>query len=388
MSEFVVRLEGLPFRVSKEELKEFFGDCDMPNGLDSVHLIMNPDGRASGVGYVEFSAASDLETALKLDGQDIASYRRYAKVSECDPMELRWFLGRKKQGDAPLFRVRMQGLPFRVSEYEVSQFFEPEAQCVDVEIHLNNEGRSSGLATAFFSSIEAVEAAMAKNKAELRGRYINLTNESAKPLSRSGYQVRMKGLPFRATEQEIKDFFLPDADCVSARIILGQDGRPSGDAVAEFETNEQAEAAMKKNRENLGTRFVILTREDGGSDNFGDNRGGGRRGGYRGGRGGGGRDRDNYDDDDFNSSGGSKGSGEFTIRMGGLPYRSTVNEIMDWFRPEAECAHVRIIMNREGRPSGEAIAEFASKEEADQAMTKNRKYMGQRFVILTSQYSD
>jgi hypothetical protein len=42
---------------------------------------------------------------------------------------------------------------------------------------------------------------------------------------------------------------------------LNRDGRPSGDAIAEFETEEAMEEAMKKDREHLGTRFVVLTRE-------------------------------------------------------------------------------------------------------------------------------
>jgi len=56
------------------------------------------------------------------------------------------------------------------------------------------------------------------------------------------------------------------------------------------------------------------------------------------------------------------------------------------FRPESECAHVRVLLNREGRPSGEALAEFETEELAEAALTKNRQYMRDRFVILTAQY--
>lgn len=40
----IVRLEGLPFRVSKEELKEFFSNCKLANGLDSIHLVREVGG--------------------------------------------------------------------------------------------------------------------------------------------------------------------------------------------------------------------------------------------------------------------------------------------------------------------------------------------------------
>lgn len=250
----------------------------------------------------------------------------------------------------------MHGLPFRASEYEIAKWFEPESKCSDVEIHMNREGRPSGEATAFFDTEALADKAMDKDKEDMNGRYINLTKSSSGPLSRSGFFVRMAGLPFRATEDEIKDFFKPVADCVGVRIIYNRDGRPSGDAVAEFESNEMAEKAMKKNREHLGSRFVVLTREDAGESHG-------------------------------NGADARSGSGSgFTIRMGGLPFRATVQEIMDWFNPEASCSHVRVLMNRDGRPSGEALAEFDTEEMAEKAMAKNKQYMGERFVILTAQY--
>lgn len=64
---------------------------------------------------------------------------------------------------------------------------------------------------------------------------------------------------FRASEQEMIDFFKPDADCVGVRVIYNREGRPSGEAVAEFESEEQAENAIKyKNREHIGTRFILV----------------------------------------------------------------------------------------------------------------------------------
>lgn len=60
----VIRLEGLPFRVTKEELLDFFNDSQIHNGLDGIHLIMNKEGRASGLGYVELETQEDVGPAL------------------------------------------------------------------------------------------------------------------------------------------------------------------------------------------------------------------------------------------------------------------------------------------------------------------------------------
>lgn len=97
-------------------------------------------------------------------------------------------------------------------------------------------------------------------------RYINLTLDSAAATfggaaaQISEFCLKMSGLPFRATEQEMKEFFLPEAKCKDVKVILNKDGRPSGDAIARFDSKEEMEAAMVKDREHLGSRFVILSR--------------------------------------------------------------------------------------------------------------------------------
>ena len=77
----VVRLEGLPFRVSKEELRDHFSGCQLARGIDGIHIIMNREGRASGLGFVELADDEDVGPACKLSDQNIANYNRYAKVS-------------------------------------------------------------------------------------------------------------------------------------------------------------------------------------------------------------------------------------------------------------------------------------------------------------------
>ena len=74
----------------------------------------------------------------------------------------------------------MYGLPFRTSEYDIAKWFlEVKAKCIDVQIHLNPQGKRSGDATAFFKTMEEAEHAMERNKADMAGRYINLKLDTA-----------------------------------------------------------------------------------------------------------------------------------------------------------------------------------------------------------------
>ena len=45
------------------------------------------------------------------------------------------------------------------------------------------------------------------------------------------------------------------------KVILNRDGRPSGDALAEFDSEEAVQKAMEKDRESMGSRYVVLTRD-------------------------------------------------------------------------------------------------------------------------------
>ena len=88
------------------------------------------------------------------------------------------------------------------------------------------------------------------------------------------FEVRMWGVPFEATAEEMMDFFSP-FKCVGARAIYwdhqisryctrNEDGKyHSGQAIAKFESEEEAKfAIMYKKGECLGGRGIGLRMED------------------------------------------------------------------------------------------------------------------------------
>lgn len=78
-----------------------------------------------------------------------------------------WFLDNQE-----LYCVRMYGLPFRASEYQVASWFgDANANCVDVQFHLNHQGKKSGDATAFFTSPEEAKKGVGKDKHDMNGRF-------------------------------------------------------------------------------------------------------------------------------------------------------------------------------------------------------------------------
>lgn len=89
--------------------------------------------------------------------------------------------------------------------------------------------------------------------------------------STTGHCVHMRGLPYRATETDIYNFFSP-LNPVRVHLEIGPDGRVTGEADVEFATHEDAVAAMSKDKANMQHRYVELflnSTAGGGSGGYG-----------------------------------------------------------------------------------------------------------------------
>jgi heterogeneous nuclear ribonucleoprotein F/H len=71
--------------------------------------------------------------------------------------------------------------------------------------------------------------------------------------------LRMRGLPFSASKNEISDFF-SGYDAILDSIVLTSrsDGRATGEAYVAFETSEKSKEAMGLHRSTMGSRYIEL----------------------------------------------------------------------------------------------------------------------------------
>ena len=80
--------------------------------------------------------------------------------------------------------------------------------------------------------------------------------------------VRMRGLPFIATHEQVLAFFSPGDGIKETCPVSGgrdgilfvhyPDGRPTGDAFVLFACEEHAQCALRKHKEILGRRYIEL----------------------------------------------------------------------------------------------------------------------------------
>ncbi|PRW18353.1 G-rich sequence factor 1 [Chlorella sorokiniana] len=169
--------------------------------------------------------------------------------------------------------LRLRGLPFSCTEEEVLGFFEGSGKAVAVHLSTKN-GKRSGEGYAEFETPEDAQKALAeKQHAHLSTRYIELFvageadllaatsgGEGARPTLR-GHVVRLRGLPFNSTAQDVLAFF-EGVETVGgeAGIVFTctPDGRPTGEAYVALAGPEAQAAALARHKEKIGARYIEI----------------------------------------------------------------------------------------------------------------------------------
>lgn len=189
--------------------------------------------------------------------------------------------------------VRLRGLPFNCDELEIHKFFAGLDVVDCLLVHKN--GRFSGEAFVVFSSPMQGEFALQRNRQNMGRRYIEVfqskkqeyyhaiadevnsggafdgEHRSRSPAHRvkKTYDdkdqvdftevLKLRGLPYSATEPDIADFFRDyEVKEGSVRIVRRPDGKVTGEAYVEFASAEVAKKAMSKDKMTIGSRYVEL----------------------------------------------------------------------------------------------------------------------------------
>jgi len=172
--------------------------------------------------------------------------------------------------------------------------------------------------------------------------------------------VRMRGLPYRATRNDVETFF-SDVDVVPVQVCFAElrNGRSSGEALVEFDSKENIEKAFKKNKENFLEHDRYIELFDSTPDAIDIVSGA----------------KANIPVEkicDTNTS---------VVKMRGLPFTAGTKEVEDFLKlKNLDPVRVHHVKDRIGRPAGMCYIELESKEDVDMALTLDRAFMGSRYV--------
>ena len=171
------------------------------------------------------------------------------------------------------------------------------------------------------------------------------------------FVVRARGLPWSATEAEIKKFFGDAADAIrSVAFTYNREGRPSGEVYVEFNSKTAFNKALGRDHANMGHRYIeVFASEKSEMEEVVGSRG---------------EDTGSFKDDS-----------DPVVRLRGLPYGCTKEEISNFFTG-LEITPNGIVMpcDQSGRPSGEAFVQFMNKDTAEQAIKRHMNNIGSRYI--------
>uniref|UniRef100_A0A672LPG7 Epithelial splicing regulatory protein 2 n=1 Tax=Sinocyclocheilus grahami TaxID=75366 RepID=A0A672LPG7_SINGR len=297
--------------------------------------------------------------------------------------------------------IRARGLPWQSSDQDIARFFKGlNIAKGGVALCLNAQGRRNGEALVRFINSEHRDMALERHKHHMGNRYIEVykatgeeflkiaggtSNEVAQFLSKENQVIiRMRGLPFTATPQDVLGFLGPESPVTDGTegllFVKYPDGRPTGDAFVLFACEEYAQNALKKHKQILGKRYIELFRSTAAEVQQVLNR---------------------YMSTPLISTLPpppqmvsvpmlatspfiTTGSTRDCIRLRGLPYTAAIEDILDFMGEhtiDIKPHGVHMVLNQQGRPSGDAFIQMKSADRAFMMAQKcHKKMMKDRYV--------
>jgi len=222
-----VKLVGLPYTATNDDIIKFFEGFTIAK--DSIIIGKNHDGRPSGDAFVEFTTSDQVEKAIAKTNEKMGTrYIVIFKSSKNEATSSNKALNKTQYSNST--RARGRG------GYSVGV----------VRAAINHRGRRPG---------------PYDRPSVIGGGAMNFGFEdprkAALERSKTGFMIHMRGLPFQAVESDVREFFDP-LTLVEIRILFDYDGRPKGASDVDFQTLQDAEKAMERNRQKMGTRYIEL----------------------------------------------------------------------------------------------------------------------------------
>ncbi|XP_063720431.1 epithelial splicing regulatory protein 2-like isoform X2 [Symsagittifera roscoffensis] len=260
-----------------QEYNEQFG-CNLSNIVELAQMLNYNLGELNGSGqnesYVISIAVSKLLSEKGLKMAPLSKKQVISKRLETVPCT-------KEEMVCEDTVIKVRGLPWQSSDQDVAQFFRGlDIARGGVALCLNPQGRRNGEALVRFNTTQHRDMALMRHKRHMGNRYIEVyksspddfmkiaadpNNEAIGFLSHGdNIIIKMRGLPFTATAEDVTEFFGADLPIVAEKegilFVKYPDGRSTGDAFVQFETEDMAKEALKLHKTNIRDRYIELFR--------------------------------------------------------------------------------------------------------------------------------
>jgi len=177
------------------------------------------------------------------------------------------------------------------------------------------------------------------------------------PGDKQRWVLRMRGLPWECSEQDIRAFFT-GLSIIQLKIVMLPNGRSSGEGVVEFQSESALKLALARNNEEIDRRYIELFTNTG-------------------------EDMDQALGIKVEKKRGPFRRDSFVIRVRGMPFATQKPAVVKFFaRKGLSPLAIHFVKDQIGRPSGICYAEFATRQEQKRGLSLNREYIGSRYVEI------
>ncbi|RWS07229.1 heterogeneous nuclear ribonucleoprotein H-like protein [Dinothrombium tinctorium] len=273
-----VRLRGLPFGCKKADIENFFAGLEIVQ--NGIVLPVDHQGRATGEAYVQFATREIAEKAMGKHKDKIG--HRYIEIFKSSYQEYR-AVWNYTYGDpyptsppppppppppshhiggptGPHYSPPHSGsvtYPHPKMRYGISNRPSP----YDRGYQRGGYGMPRGPPPpggAFRRGSFWEDNEQYRGGRSFGGRYsYDGPHSPADGYAMARHIVHMRGLPYKATDYDIYEFFRP-LQPISVRILVDEMGRASGEADVEFATHDEAAKAMNKDKAHMQHRYIEL----------------------------------------------------------------------------------------------------------------------------------
>ncbi|XP_049326781.1 G-rich sequence factor 1 isoform X3 [Astyanax mexicanus] len=426
---FVIRVRGLPWSCVAEDVVKFFSECQIRGSVNGIHLMHDRNGKPNGEAFIELEDEVDLHKALERHMEYLGS--RYIEVYEVTNRDAEAIMKGSDMSPIKDGVVRIKGLPFNCSEEDVLEFFSGlDVAKEGVTFVLDHRGRKTGDAFVKFANQEIANQALQRDKDYIGKRYIEVfpsknseihfirrrkeasdtplhtrrTNSVSVPIhhdnmrglpyqtttgdiinapskdeypsspvhtppqetdTKEVFVIRVKGLPWSCLAEDLVKYF---SECQirggenGIHLMYNEVGEPNGEALIELEDEEDLSKAMERHGQYIGSRYIEVYKVT------------------------------NQDAEAIMKGSDMSHSEDGVVCLRGLPFNCSEEDVLEFFSGlDVVKDGVKFVLDHRGRKSGDAYVQFANQEIANQALQRDKGFIGKRcryIEVFPSKKSD
>uniref|UniRef100_A0A3B1KKB1 G-rich RNA sequence binding factor 1 n=1 Tax=Astyanax mexicanus TaxID=7994 RepID=A0A3B1KKB1_ASTMX len=327
----VVRIKGLPFNCSEEDVLEFFSGLDVAK--EGVTFVLDHRGRKTGDAFVKFANQEIANRALQRDKDYIG--KRYIEVFPSKNSEIHFIRRRKEASDTTLHTRRTNS--------------------VSVPIHHDNMRGLTNQATAG----DIINAPSKEDEDPPSPVHTPPQETDTKEV----FVVRVKGLPWSCLAEDLVKYF---SECQirggvnGIHLMYNKIGKPNGEALIELEDEKDLSKAMERHGQYIGSRYIEVYKVT------------------------------NQDVEAIMKGLDRSHSEDGVVCLRGLPFNCSEEDVLEFFSGlDVVKNGVTFVLDNRGRKSGNAYVQFANQETAIEALQRDKGYIGKRYIeVFLSKRSD